>query len=76
MHIGHLIPFMILRRFQNAGHRPIILVGGATGTIGDRVVKRKSGSYNQWNKLVKMWKVCACNLERFLILKVILQRAW
>lgn len=35
MHIGHLIPFMILRRFQLAGHRPIILIGGATGSIGD-----------------------------------------
>lgn len=35
MHIGHLIPFMVLRRFQLAGHRPVILIGGATGTIGD-----------------------------------------
>ena len=35
MHIGHLIPFMILKRFQLAGHRPVILIGGATGTIGD-----------------------------------------
>lgn len=35
MHIGHLIPFMMLKRFQMAGHRPVILIGGATGTIGD-----------------------------------------
>jgi tyrosyl-tRNA synthetase len=35
MHIGHFIPFMILKRFQLAGHRPVILIGGATGTIGD-----------------------------------------
>ncbi len=35
MHIGHLIPFMILKRFQMAGHRPVILIGGATGAIGD-----------------------------------------
>ncbi|CQR54361.1 tyrosine--tRNA ligase [Paenibacillus riograndensis] len=35
MHIGHLIPFMVLKRFQLAGHRPVILIGGATGTIGD-----------------------------------------
>lgn len=35
MHVGHLIPFMMLRRFQLAGHRPVILIGGATGTIGD-----------------------------------------
>src|SRR5690606_12479886 len=35
MHIGHLIPFMMLKRFQLKGHRPVILIGGATGTIGD-----------------------------------------
>ncbi|MCM3081944.1 tyrosine--tRNA ligase [Brevibacillus invocatus] len=35
MHIGHLIPFIVLKRFQLAGHRPVILIGGATGTIGD-----------------------------------------
>jgi tyrosyl-tRNA synthetase len=35
MHIGHLIPFMVLKRFQSYGHLPVILIGGATGTIGD-----------------------------------------
>ncbi len=35
MHIGHLLPFLTLRRFQAHGHRPIVLVGGATGLIGD-----------------------------------------
>jgi tyrosyl-tRNA synthetase len=35
MHIGHLLPFLTLRRFQNQGHRPLVLVGGATGLIGD-----------------------------------------
>ncbi|MGR6685933.1 tyrosine--tRNA ligase [Furfurilactobacillus rossiae] len=35
MHIGHLIPFMILKRFQLAGHKPVIVIGGATGSIGD-----------------------------------------
>lgn len=35
MHIGHLIPFMMMKRFQLAGHNPVILIGGATGTIGD-----------------------------------------
>ncbi|MBH9967864.1 tyrosine--tRNA ligase [[Bacillus] enclensis] len=35
MHIGHLLPFLTLRRFQNEGHRPLVLVGGATGLIGD-----------------------------------------
>lgn len=35
LHIGHLVPFLTLRRFQMYGHRPIVLVGGATGLIGD-----------------------------------------
>lgn len=35
MHIGHLIPFMILKRFQLAGHKPLVVIGGATGSIGD-----------------------------------------
>ena len=35
LHIGHLLPFMTLRRFQEHGHRPIILIGGGTGMIGD-----------------------------------------
>lgn len=35
MHIGHLIPFMILKRFQIAGHQPVVLIGGGTGSIGD-----------------------------------------
>lgn len=35
LHVGHLLQLMTLRRFQRAGHRPIALVGGATGMIGD-----------------------------------------
>ena len=35
LHVGHLLAVMLLRRFQQAGHRPIALVGGATGMIGD-----------------------------------------
>ena len=35
LHVGHLVALMLLRRFQKAGHRPIALVGGATGMIGD-----------------------------------------
>ncbi|MEZ6099683.1 MAG: tyrosine--tRNA ligase [Pirellulaceae bacterium] len=35
LHIGNLMPLMMLRRFQRAGHRPIALAGGATGMIGD-----------------------------------------
>ncbi|ORX08142.1 tyrosine--tRNA ligase [Mycolicibacillus trivialis] len=40
LHAGHLVPLLTLRRFQQAGHRPIVLAGGATGMIGD---PRESG---------------------------------
>jgi len=35
LHVGHLLQFMVLRALQRAGHQPIVLVGGATGLIGD-----------------------------------------
>src|SRR5699024_3915102 len=35
LHIGHLVPLTMLKRFQKAGHKPIALVGGGTGMIGD-----------------------------------------
>jgi len=35
LHIGHLLPFLTLKRFQQHGHKPVILVGGGTGIIGD-----------------------------------------
>ncbi len=35
LHAGHLVPLLVLRRFQAAGHRPVVLAGGATGLIGD-----------------------------------------
>ncbi|MBH9580242.1 tyrosine--tRNA ligase [Staphylococcus felis] len=35
LHIGHLLPYLTLRRFQEFGHRPVVLIGGGTGMIGD-----------------------------------------
>lgn len=35
LHIGHLVPFLVLKRFQQYGHRPVVLVGGGTGQVGD-----------------------------------------
>ena len=46
LHIGHLLPVLALRRFQLAGHKPIALVGGATGMIGDPSFKAVERSVN------------------------------
>jgi tyrosyl-tRNA synthetase len=48
LHIGHLVGVMMLKHFQEAGHRPIALVGGATGMIGD-----PSGKSNERNLLTE-----------------------
>jgi tyrosyl-tRNA synthetase len=46
LHLGHLVPVLLLRRFQQAGHRPIALVGGATGMIGDPSFKATERKLN------------------------------
>jgi tyrosyl-tRNA synthetase len=46
LHIGSLVPLLALRRFQLAGHSPIILVGGATGLIGDPSFKAEERKLN------------------------------
>ena len=46
LHIGSLVPLLALRRFQLAGHRPIALVGGATGLIGDPSFKAQERQLN------------------------------
>ena len=48
LHIGSLVPIFILRHFQNAGHTPVVLLGGATGMIGD-----PSGKSDERNLLDK-----------------------
>jgi tyrosyl-tRNA synthetase len=59
LHIGSLLPILTLRRFQLAGHRPIALVGGATGLIGDPSGKKSERTLNaketvqQWSDRIK-----------------------
>lgn len=46
LHLGHLVPLLCLKRFQLAGHRPVALVGGATGMIGDPSFKASERKLN------------------------------
>ncbi|MFJ7553256.1 tyrosine--tRNA ligase [Bacillus thuringiensis] len=46
LHIGHMLPVLMLRRFQLAGHQPIALVGGGTGMIGDPSGKKAERTLN------------------------------
>ncbi|WP_100012152.1 tyrosine--tRNA ligase [Lentibacillus sediminis] len=47
LHIGHLVPITMLKRFQKAGHKPIALVGGGTGMIGDPSGRTSERSLNE-----------------------------
>ncbi len=49
LHIGHLLPITMLKRFQQAGHRPIALIGGGTGMIGDPSGRTSERSLNEEN---------------------------
>ena len=46
LHLGHLVPVLVLKRFQQAGHKPIARVGGATGMIGDPSFKATERKLN------------------------------
>ncbi|UCM62179.1 tyrosine--tRNA ligase [Aeromonas hydrophila] len=54
LHIGHLVPLLMLRRFQLAGHTPVALVGGATGLIGDPSFKATERNLNS-AETVQSW---------------------
>ncbi|MGM8215636.1 tyrosine--tRNA ligase [Bacillaceae bacterium W0354] len=54
LHIGHLLPVLMLKRFQDAGHRPIALVGGGTGLIGDPSGRNEERQLNELS-VVQNW---------------------
>ncbi len=66
LHIGHLLPILMLRRFQQNGHVPIALVGGGTGMIGDPSFKDQERQLNTLDT-VKDWSQSIKNqLARFI----------
>ncbi|PIT42145.1 tyrosine--tRNA ligase [Snodgrassella alvi] len=67
LHIGHLLPILVLRRFQLAGHTPIALVGGATGMIGDPSFKAQERSLNTLETVQEWVAKIRAQLEPFLI---------
>ena len=69
LHIGSLVPIFILKHFQNAGHTPIVLLGGATGMIGDP--SGKSDERNLLDKKILKYneKKLKLQFEKFLDFK-------
>ena len=60
IHVGNLVPLLVMRRFQLAGHNPILLIGGATGLVGDPSGRNDERSLNdetvvaQWVNRIKL----------------------
>jgi len=66
LHVGNLVVLLVLRRLQLAGHRPIALVGGATGLVGDPSGRSSERTLND-EELVETWVArIRLQLERFL----------
>ena len=66
LHVGHLLALMTLRRFQQAGHRPIALVGGATGMVGDPSGRSEERNLLSVDELARNVAAVKTQLERFL----------
>ena len=66
LHIGSLVPLLALKRFQLAGHRPVLLLGGATGLVGDPSGRADERSLNQ-SAIVGQWvESLRAQVSRFL----------
>jgi len=66
LHIGHLLPILILRHFQKAGHKPIALVGGGTGMIGDPSGRSTERSLNTADTVALWTERLKSQLSQFL----------
>ena len=66
LHIGSLVPILLLVHFQKAGHKPIALVGGATGMVGDPSGKSEERNLLSEEALQKNVAGVKAQLERFL----------
>lgn len=66
LHIGHLVPLLALNRFQQAGHKPIALVGGATGLIGDPSFKAQERKLNTADVVADWVERLQAQVSRFI----------
>ena len=66
LHVGHLVPLLLLRRFQDSGHRPIALAGGATGMVGDPSFRSEERNLLDGETLTRNVEAVAIQLRSFL----------
>jgi tyrosyl-tRNA synthetase len=66
IHVGNLVPLLVMRRFQLAGHNPILLVGGATGLVGDPSGRNDERSLNDSDVVANWVKRMSLQLSKFM----------
>jgi len=66
LHIGNMVPIMLLTLFQKAGHKPLVLIGGATGMVGDPSGKSAERKLLDWESLQKNLEGQKNQLMKFL----------
>ena len=66
LHIGNLVPLLALKRFQEHGHHPIVLIGGATGLIGDPSGKETERSLNTRERVAEWVALCKAQVFKYL----------
>lgn len=66
LHIGHLFPIVLLKHFENYGHTPIALIGGATGLIGDPSGKKEERVLNTKETVINYSNLISEQLQKYL----------
>ena len=66
LHIGHLVPLIMLKRFQDAGHQALALIGGATGMIGDPSFKTVERNLNTEDTVIGWVEALTTQIEQLL----------
>ncbi|CAL4319118.1 Tyrosine--tRNA ligase [Buchnera aphidicola (Thelaxes suberi)] len=66
LHVGHLLPLLTLKMFQNFGHKPIVLIGGGTSLIGDPSFKEKKRILNSVENILDWEKKIILQVKKFL----------
>ncbi len=66
LHVGHMISIIMLRRFQQSGHRPVVLMGGGTGMIGDPTGKDKQRNMLTLETIAKNIEAIRQTFSRFI----------
>ncbi|MGL0926758.1 tyrosyl-tRNA synthetase [Vibrio vulnificus] len=66
LHIGHLVPLIMLKRFQDVGHQGIALIGGATGMIGDPSFKASERSLNSAETVAAWVNALAAQIQQLM----------